>query len=220
MFLYSLFSNFEMPALLVVLLAYIIALMIALSIHEFAHAFVANREGDLTAKAYGRLSLNPFAHIDPIGLIFLLLVGFGWAKPVPINPLHMKNGKKSVVKVSIAGVIANLILSIIFSFFYALTLALDESVTFYLFLQQFCGYTMTINFVFFVFNLLPIYPLDGFNLIASLSKQDNAFLNFMYKYGFWILLLLYITRIFDYILVFLQMAILNPLFNLWLMILF
>lgn len=220
MFLFQIFSSFEMPLALFILLAYFLALLIALASHEFAHALTAHNEGDMTAKAYGRLTLNPFKHVDPWGMFFLILVGFGWAKPVPINPISFKNGKKSAVKVTLSGVLTNLALSIIFSFFYVLTTLLDTSVSFFLFLNQFCFYSLMINFVFFVFNLLPIYPLDGFNLLALFLKQGNRFLDFMFKYGFFVLLALYITRIFSYILSFLMLIVINPLIQLWLLILF
>lgn len=220
MFLIGLFQQFEMPALIVAIFAYILALILALSTREFVKAFVANREGDVTAQAMGRLTLNPFKHLDWLGLIFLLFLGFGWSKPVPINVNALKNGKKSVVKIVSASMVSNLILAIIFSFFYALTFLLDTSVTFFFFLQILCSFSMSINFVFFVFHLLPIYPLDGFLLLSLFVSPANKFLNFMYRYGFWILLVLLITNIFDYILLALELLILNPLLNLWALILF
>lgn len=220
MFLYQLFTSFEMPLALFVFLAYFLALLIALSAHEFAHGFAAYREGDMTAKAYGRLTLNPFKHVDIMGMIFLILVGFGWSKPVPINPTVFKNGKRSAINVCLSGVLTNLALAIIFSFLFVLTSMLDPSVSFFVFLHQFCYYSVMINFVFFVFNLLPIYPLDGFNFLCLFLKPTNKFLEFMFKYGFIVLLLLYITNIFGLILNLLMSLIINPLTQLWILILF
>ena len=220
MFLYNLFSTYEWPLALFVFFAYVLALLLALSSHEFAHGLAAYREGDMTAKAYGRLSLNPFKHIDVLGMIFLLLVGFGWSKPVPINPTVFKNGKRSAINVCLSGVLTNLALAILFSFFYVLTTMLDPSVSFFIFLNQFCYYSVMINFVFFVFNLLPIYPLDGFNFLCLFLKPTNKFLGFMFKYGFIVLIVLYITRIFTLILNLLMNLIINPLTQLWILILF
>ena len=95
-------------------LIFITALLISLTIHEFAHALVATKLGDPTAKFEGRLTLNPIAHLDPVGTILLLLVGFGWGKPVPINPRYFKQNSDEV-KVALAGIVSNLILAIILS---------------------------------------------------------------------------------------------------------
>lgn len=220
MFLITLFGSFEFPLVLFIFFAYILALVLALTIHDFSKAVIANKEGDLTGKAYGRLSLNPFNHIDVTGFIFLILLGFGWSKPVPINPLAFKNGNKSVVKVCLSGILGNFIVSIIFTLFYTLTLLLDSNVTFFLFLQNFCYYTMILNFIFFVFNLLPIYPLDGFFLLSLFCKNENKVIQFLYKYGFLILLLILITRILPIIVSILEYIILGPLINLWTLIFF
>jgi Zn-dependent protease len=213
-------ESWDTVAKLTIIFAYICAILFALSIHEFAHGFVAYKQGDLTAKAYGRLSLNPFKHIDVLGFIFLIIAGFGWSKPVPINPLSFKNGKKSAVLVCIAGVTTNFILAIIFSFFAVLTMLLDTSITFCLFLQYFCNFSLIINFVFFVFNLLPIYPLDGFNLLATLLRPGNKFLQFMFKFGIIILLFLLLFNIIDVIIGVLESIIISPLIELWCNILF
>ena len=106
--------------LLSFVLAYFLALAIAFTVHEFAHAFVAYKFGDNTAKALGRLSLNPLKHISGTGFLMFLLFGFGWAKPVEINPLKFTNFKKGMAWVSVAGIIANILLFIVFSGFYIL----------------------------------------------------------------------------------------------------
>mgnify|MGYP001129988996 FL=1 len=111
--LYSLFSGgFSLEALLSLLIT-LPFLMLSLSVHEYAHAFAAHKQGDDYARVMGRMTINPLKHIDPLGLLMLVLVGFGWAKPVPIVPSNFKNGRKSMIIVSIAGVLANLIMAFI-----------------------------------------------------------------------------------------------------------
>ncbi len=160
-------------------------LLTSLSIHEFAHAWTANRLGDKTAEETGRLTLNPLAHLDPVGTLFILLgAPVGWAKPVPINPsrFHRQHSlKKGIALVSVAGAVSNLILSVIAYFLRSLTLliAYKSGV-----LEQTSASSMAMNLVevlllvfslFYIrniflaiFNLLPIPPLDGFKFFGSL----------------------------------------------------
>ena len=114
MLLDVLFSDNVMLSLLSVLIA-LPALLFSLSAHEYAHGFAAYKQGDGFAKSAGRLTLNPFKHIDPIGTLMMLLVGFGWAKPVPIVPGNFRNGRKIMFIVSLAGILTNLILAVVFS---------------------------------------------------------------------------------------------------------
>ncbi len=115
-------SNLPASQIIAYMLAYILALIIAFSMHELAHAFSAYKLGDPTPKAMGRLTLNPVKHIDIVGMLGFLIVGFGWAKPVPINPLYFRKYRRDNFIVSISGVLTNLILAFIFSgvlhFFY------------------------------------------------------------------------------------------------------
>lgn len=168
---------------------YAIAVLSALILHEVAHGWVAYKCGDPSAKFAGRLSLNPAKHLDPLGTICFLLFGFGWAIPVPINPNNFRHQKRGCFLVSIAGVVMNLILAFIASFFYVLLY--DKTVWCYLFM-----YMMLINIVFATFNLLPIAPLDGFNLVASLAP-NSGYVRFMRQYRlagmFILLLILYFT---------------------------
>ena len=175
-------------------LAFCLALMIALSFHEMAHAFAAKINGDLTAKYEGRLTPNPFKHFDPIGMLMMFLVGFGWAKPVPVNPSNFNNHKKGLIETSIAGVLTNLIFAVIFSLLYLLfalipTPSLDNSMLLYLWL--FCDYFLyfgvIFNINFFLFNLIPLFPLDGFRLWDALFPRSKI-LEFLYKYGSLILI--------------------------------
>lgn len=214
-------SGFEGMTLFAVIVAYVLALLFALSSHEFAHAYVAYRQGDNTPKLAGRLTLNPLAHLDFLGAVFLLLVGFGWAKPVECNPLNFRKYKSGIVKVSIAGVVTNLITAILFSLFYVLALNFaDLSTTFGIFLVKFCEYMCMISFVLAVFNILPIPPLDGFSLLSAFVRRGNPYITFMQKYGIFVLLLILITPIFDIIVNFLWAFILSPFIQLWLMLLF
>ena len=183
------------------ILAYMIALMFSFCAHEFSHAFVAFKLGDPTARSLGRVSLNPLKHIDGLGFLCLILFGFGWAKPVPINPNNFRNVRKGEIIVSLAGVITNFILCIVFTICAALCIAyLDSGVLFFYFLQQVFYFLAATNLCFAVFNLLPLYPLDGFNLIRAFCKYDNKFIQFMYKWSFLIMLVLLLTGAFGWVL--------------------
>lgn len=152
---------------------YVIAVLSALILHELAHGLVAYWCGDPSAKYAGRLSLNPFKHLDPLGTLSFLLFGFGWTIPVPINPNNFRHPRRDSFLVSIAGIVTNLLVAFVASFFFVL-LAINGSIWAFLF-----QYMLLINLVFAVFNLLPLAPLDGFNLIASLSPNSGyvRFLN-------------------------------------------
>ncbi len=198
------------------IMAYFIAIVIAFSAHEFSHALVANLCGDATAKSAGRLSLNPFKHIDSFGMLAFLFVGFGWAKPVPVNPLHFRNYKKGVRLVSISGIITNLILSFLFSCLcYFISPLLNLNNVFFIFLFYFLMISTTINLSLAFFNLLPIFPLDGFNFVSSFLKPDNKFVQFMYRFGNIILLLLIILPVFDLIYYYGVIGIENLFFKFW-----
>jgi Zn-dependent protease len=169
------------------ILKYIIrflAVIFVLTPHEYAHAFVAYKNGDPTAKMRGRMTLNPVKHLDPIGFIMCALVGFGWAKPVPINPDNFRNYKKGMFTTAIAGITVNYIIA-----FFAYLI--------YVLINRFCPINTTpvyiIDLFFYVifqyslcsvvFNLLPLFPLDGFRVIEAFTRQINPVRRFLQQYG-------------------------------------
>jgi len=153
--------------------SYLVALFTALTIHEFSHAWMAERLGDPTARLQGRLSLNPFVHIDGMGLILLLLFGFGWGKAVPFDPYNLKNPHKDAALISLAGPGSNLILALILSFllkaFNFFQLGFLSIIGSYLLLPM-----IIFNVFLGVFNLLPINPLDGFKIVAGILPKDKV----------------------------------------------
>jgi len=186
---------------------FIIAILVAISVHEWAHGYAAYKLGDPTAKYDGRLTLNPIAHLDPLGTLLFVLVGFGWGKPVPVDPRYFKNYKRDNAIVAFAGPLSNIIIA--FAAF-GLMLALGMktqmlSITGVLvapnnqpvlltFAAELLGDLIQINLVLMAFNLLPIAPLDGSKILQMWIpyKWDNAYNEFLRK-GPWILLALIIA---------------------------
>jgi len=149
------------------LIGFLLAIIIAVTIHEFAHAWMAYRLGDLTAKYADRLSLNPAKHFDIAGTLFLLLVGFGWGKPVPVNPNALK-GRYDELKVSIAGPVSNLLVALVLAFpiYAAEEFGINYQANLVLFIIKII---IEINIMLAVFNLIPLYPLDGSRILRSLA---------------------------------------------------
>ena len=141
------------------ILVQIVGIAVAISVHEFGHAYSAHLLGDDTAKMYGRMTLNPAKHLDIMGLIAMLIVHIGWAKPVPVNPNNFKNYKVGNVIVSLAGVTANIIISII-------CVIIKKHVNMYA-ITEITSAIKIYNVSFAAFNLLPIPPLDGWGVISS-----------------------------------------------------
>jgi len=158
----------------------VIVLVIAFTIHEFMHAFVAYRLGDPTAKNQGRLTLDPRRHLDVLGSLMLLAVGFGWAKPVPVNPNYLKNGPKAgMATVAVAGPLSNLLLAILAAILMrplltASSFSLSPALLFLPTPRQILIEFIFINVLLFFFNLLPIAPLDGFKVVAGLLPYPTS----------------------------------------------
>jgi Zn-dependent protease len=175
-------------------------IVIGLSFHEFAHALVAYKLGDDTPKIQGRVTINPLAHIDPIGFLAILLIHFGWGKPVEIYPPNFKNRRRDTILVGLAGVMMNLLIAMFF------TLGLKLYVIFMgsSFLPNSMGYTIFmilyyvifINLMLMVFNLLPVPPLDGFSVITEIfDLRKSEFYYWVSNKGFLILMVLIIFNI-------------------------
>lgn len=172
---------FQSPVLFLIVA---LALVISISIHEFSHAFVATKLGDPTPRMLGRVTLNPKAHLDPLGTILLLTVGFGWGKPVPFNPSYLKNPKKGIALVSLAGPLANIFVAVLAA---GLAHILGGGVGLY--------FVVFYNLVLGFFNLLPFHPLDGFKVIGGfLPEHLYAQWLQIAPYGVYILLFLILTR--------------------------
>ncbi len=176
------------------LLARAVTLLIAFTIHELAHAVSADYLGDDTAKRLGRVTLNPLAHLDPIGTFMLLFAGFGWAKPVPVNPYNLRgNPRTSMALVALAGPVSNLLLASLAVIPFRLNL-LNQFDAFspssgLVFLPFFLFEFIGINIILAVFNMIPIPPLDGYKILYALLPDELAFrLEPLEQYGFLILL--------------------------------
>ena len=175
-------------------LLFLPGIIIGITFHEAAHGYVSHWLGDPTPKNQGRLSINPLAHIDPMGFIALLLVGFGWGKPVMIDPRYYKNPKRDELLVSLAGVTTNLIVAIIFAVIQILLIDTGAAYSMgssWNVVNLIIQYIVFVNLVLMCFNLLPIPPLDGFSVITQLfdlRKYDWYYK--LYSNGFFILMAL------------------------------
>jgi len=152
------------------LIASLVAIAIGLTFHEFSHALVADRLGDPRPRALGRVSLNPMRHIDPIGALMLLIVRFGWAKPVPVNPYALRPGRIGMTYVAAAGPLANLAVALGF----AVLARVLEQVGVAGFAYEVVFGVVLINVLLALFNLIPIPPLDGYNLVLPLLPVRTA----------------------------------------------
>jgi len=162
-------------------------LLVAIIFHELAHGYTAFMLGDSTAKDSGRLTLNPIRHIDPMGFIFMLIFKFGWAKPVPINPYRFKYRKLGTILVSLAGPVANFIISIVVGLLYSLNLFRNPTI------NEILLIALWYNIMLGVFNLLPFPPLDGSKILASLLPRRWEYKFYRYERYFCIVLLLLVA---------------------------
>ncbi len=173
------------------------AAIIGLTVHEFAHAYVAFRLGDATAKEQGRLTLNPLKHLDPLGFLLILFAGFGWAKPVQFNAENLQNKHRDEILISVAGPVSNLFLGIFFvvcaRLLYAVPqVQIDEAL---LGVVNLLILWSVVNLGLFIFNLIPLPPLDGSHVYTTyLGDINRALLQKVYRYGTAALLLIVILQ--------------------------
>lgn len=154
-------------------LFWLAALAAAITIHEFAHAWAAERLGDPTPRLMGRLTLNPLAHLDPLGTLMLLIARFGWGKPVQFDPFNLRHPRRDSALISLAGPVSNLILAtacaMVLRFLFAYRISLIATV-----LIAFLHPLIVLNVVLAVFNLIPIHPLDGFKIVGGMLSETHA----------------------------------------------
>ena len=165
-------------------------ILLSLSFHECSHAFIANKLGDPTAKQQGRLTMNPLKHIDPLGFLMMLIIHFGYAKPVPVNPMYFKNPKKGMMLTALAGPVSNILLAIICSPIavfmliaqnYAFENASGAPAAIFNYFTMFFFYMVVLNVGLAVFNFIPIYPLDGGRIFGYFMPE--RFNDFFRRYS-------------------------------------
>lgn len=172
------------------ILKFLPGIIIGLTVHEYCHALVAHMCGDSTSKEQGRVTLNPLKHIDPLGFMMLLVAGFGWAKPVQFNEQNLRNPKSDVIKIALAGPLSNAVIAMVLSIvFYLIFKSAPYQLTPSMqILSEVFYYAIYINWALFIFNLIPIPPLDGSHLLLSQFKSFPALYNGLYKYGSFLLI--------------------------------
>lgn len=177
----------------ILFLARLFVVFCTLPVHEYAHAFVADKLGDKTARLSGRLTLNPMAHIDILGAIMILFVGFGYAKPVPVNPRNFKNPKKGMAITALAGPFSNILMAVVFMFL-SNVLSLSGNSLFVQAFYVFFSFAASINIGLAVFNLIPIPPLDG-SRVLELLIPDKYYYKFA-QYERYIVIVIFALIIF------------------------
>ena len=184
-------GNFDLAQILI----FLPGIILGLTVHEYCHALVALMCGDSTAKDQGRITLNPLKHIDPLGFIMLIFAGFGWAKPVQFNEQNLRNPRYDVIKIALAGPLSNAVIAMILSVIFVLfSTALSGQIVSEVFRSA-----IFINWALFVFNLIPLPPLDGSHLLLSQFRKYPNLYNGLYKYGsfvlFGLVIMSFVTKI-------------------------
>ena len=212
MLLDVIFGGFTVTNLVISILASLIVIFLTLPVHEFAHGFAANKLGDPTARYQGRLTLNPFAHIDYLGALCILLVGFGWAKPVPINSYYFKKPKRDIAITALAGPVSNLLMALlavvirniiilIFSpaYFQTSYILYDPTqLNIWFYIINILQYVAIINISLAVFNLIPVPPLDGSRLLSAFLPDKYYYKLMRYEqYLIWIVFILLVSNVLD-----------------------
>lgn len=182
-------------------LKFLPGIILGLTVHEFCHALVAHMCGDSTSKEQGRVSLNPLKHIDPLGFLLLIFAGFGWAKPVQFNEQNLRNPKIDVIKIALAGPLSNAVIAMVLSIIFSLltSSAFVPSTPTIEIISEVFIYAIYINWGLFIFNLIPLPPLDGSHLLLSAFKKHPALYDGLYKYGsfllFGLIIATFVTKI-------------------------
>ena len=173
-------------------LASFLAVAFVITTHEYAHADAADKSGDPTPRLYGRLTLNPAKHFDLLGVVMFAVAGFGWAKPVPINPNNFNNYRKGCFWTSVAGVLINYLMAFVFYPILILVVMyvcpIFEGTYMAGFIEAFFYSMFACSLSFCVFNLLPLYPLDGFRIVDALNKKRGKVYRFLRDKGYYVLL--------------------------------
>ena len=178
-------------------LKFLPGIILGLTVHEYCHALVAHLCGDSTSKDQSRVTLNPLKHIDPLGFIMLIFAGFGWAKPVQFNEQNLRNPKTDVIKIALAGPLSNAVIAMVLSVIFSLlsNATLNHSTNIWQTGSEVFIYAIYINWGLFIFNLIPLPPLDGSHLLLSQFKKYPALYNGLYKYGSFLLFGLIIVSV-------------------------
>lgn len=190
-------ENFDLTRIL----KFLPGIILGLTVHEFCHAYVAHLCGDSTSKDQGRVSLNPLKHIDPLGFIMLIFAGFGWAKPVQFNEQNLHNPKIDIIKISLAGPLSNAVIAMILSVIFSVLSSLVPSYQSHgmQIVSEVFQYAIYINWGLFIFNLIPLPPLDGSHLLFYQLRRYPALYDGLYKYGslllFGLIIATFITKI-------------------------
>lgn len=175
----------------------IAVILVSLTVHEYSHGRVAYMLGDDTAKNQGRLTLNPLKHLDPIGTLFFYFMHFGWAKPVPVDPRNLKNPHRDMLYIAAAGPVSNLVLALFAGFFLRMMGPLEQMEQATLYFFAFLSLAVYCNAALAIFNMLPVFPLDGSSVLKGLVPRNMAMkLDQLDKYFGIILLAVFLTDYF------------------------